>query len=216
MPCYASGIDPGQSVDPTALALVEYDPGRKIVYRLVALHRFPLGTPYTQLPDDLASRVDEQPLRKHTLVAVDATGVGAPVLELFREQLPTVPVYGITITSGTTVTGKHTNPHVPKHDLIATASVILEQRRLQIAANMTETETLVDELLDYRRTTNERGIDSYAAVAGSHDDLVLALSLALWAAERRPAVLPRGRSTSVPRGRIPGVPPPDRFPHRGY
>ena len=40
---------------------------------------------------------------------------------------------------------------------------------------MRETKRLNDELSAYRRTTNERGTDTYAAAAGSHDDLVLAL-----------------------------------------
>lgn len=205
MSCFAIGIDPGQSMDPTALAIVRYESVEDKHFEVVGLHRFPLGTPYTTLPDALASRLSEQPLHQNTLVAVDATGVGTPVLELFRGRLREVPVYGVTITGGSIVTGRQLNPHVPKHDLIATTSVVLEQHRISIAANMTETETLVDELLDYRRTTNDRGYDSYGAVSGSHDDLVLALSLALWAAERRPPARKPARRLSVPRRRIPGV-----------
>ena len=62
----------------------------------------------------------------------------------------------------------------------------------------------------------DRGTDTYAAAAGSHDDLVLALSLALWTAEHRTAVYPGGRTTSVPRGRIPGVRPEDPFLRRRF
>ena len=50
---------------------------------------------------------------------------------------------------------------------------------------MRDTQKLIDELLDYRRSTTLRGNDTYAAASGKHDDLVLALSLALWTAENR-------------------------------
>lgn len=137
-------------------------------------------------------------------LARDATGVGAPVVDLFKQQLPRIPLYAITITSGATVTGTGQHPHVPKRDLITTSAVILEQRRLQIASRLPEA-TLVDELLAYRRTTSETGYDSYGAAAGSHDDLVLAVSLALWTAEHKPPPYPYRPGAGVPRGRIPGV-----------
>jgi Terminase RNaseH-like domain len=185
MPYYVLGLDPGQAADPTAVALVEYDYMQQPVYRLRGLHRFPLGTPYTELPGALETRLHEPPLTGCVTLAVDATGVGAPVIDHFRKHLPSIPLYAITITAGTTVTGSGQHPHVPKRDLISTSSVILEQRRLQVAENMRNTEALTDELLAYRRTTTERGHDTYAAASGSHDDLVLALSLALWTAEHK-------------------------------
>jgi hypothetical protein len=188
-PYYVLGIDPGQAADPTALALVERDHTAQPTYRLRAVHRFPLNTPYTELPAALEDRLKTPPLADHVALAIDATGVGAPVIDHFRQQLPRIPLYAITITAGASITGGHKNPHVPKRDLISTTSVILEQRRLRIAENMRDTDALTDELLDYRRTTTDRGNDTYAAAAGSHDDLVLALSLALWAAENKP--LPR-------------------------
>jgi hypothetical protein len=206
MPSYAIGIDPGQAADPTALALVEYEPTESRHYLLRGLHPFPLGTPYTVLPVALAERLGAEPLVDKTIVAIDATGVGAPVIDLVRESLPAVTVYGITITAGTGVTGKERNPHVPKRDLIGTTSIILEQRRLQIAGNMHDTEALTEELLAYRRTLTDRGTDTYAAAAGSHDDLVLALSLALWTAEhRRAATSPGCTILSPTKYRIPGV-----------
>jgi hypothetical protein len=75
-----------------------------------------------------------------------------------------------------------------------------------MAENMRDTSELIDELLDYRRITSDSGMHSYGAAAGAHDDLVLALSVALWTAENKPAVRRRGRTTSSPaKYRIPGV-----------
>jgi hypothetical protein len=209
MPHYTLGIDPGQSADPTALALLEQDQVDQPIYRLRALHRFPIGTPYTELPRALWSRLTTDPLDGHVKLAIDATGVGAPVVDYFRDHLPEITIYAITITAGTNTTGTHRDPHVPKRDLISTASVILEQRRLHIAANMRDTPTLSDELLAYRRTLNECGYYTYQAASGSHDDLVLALSLALWTAEHKRIPSPVSYKSSyeqLRKHRIPSTP----------
>jgi hypothetical protein len=65
-----------------------------------------------------------------------------------------------------------------------------------MAENMRDTSELIDELLDYRRITSDSGMHSYGAAAGAHDDLVLALSVALWTAENKPAVRRRGAPLS--------------------
>ena len=185
MSYYVLGLDLGQTADRTALALLEYDYLQKPIYRLRGLHRFPLATPYTELAGALEHRLTNDPLRGRVNLAIDATGVGAAVTDHFRERLPTIPLYAITITGGANITGNHQNPHVPKQDLISTTSVILEQRRLHIAENMRETEALIDELAAFRRTMTEHGNTMYGAASGSHDDLVLALSLGLWTAENK-------------------------------
>jgi hypothetical protein len=207
-PFHLIGIDPGQAHDPTAVALIEWDPIQDPVYRLRGLYRFPLGTPYTDLPRALTSRLGNEHLSGHVALAIDATGVGAPVVDHFRQELTSVPIYAITITAGTSVSGTAKNPHVPKRDLISTTSVIFEQRRIAVAASMRDTETLRDELLAYRRSTTERGSYTYGAASGSHDDLVLALSIALWTAEHRHLTPPRRYRSQMDylrTIRIPGV-----------
>ena len=71
---------------------------------------------------------------------------------------------------------------------------------------MRHTDTLIEELLTYRRITNEHGTETYTAPSGGHDDLVLALSLALWLTEQRPPSYINHSSGVVPRGNIPGIP----------
>jgi hypothetical protein len=71
--------------------------------------------------------------------------------------------------------------HVPKRDLIASAQIALQSRRLVIAEGLPDTATLVKELQDYRVEISEKtGHDSYNARSGAHDDLVLAVALAVW------------------------------------
>ena len=78
MPYYTIGIDPGQSHDPTALVVLEHDRQAKPTYRVIGMHRFPLGTPYTQLAPELAQRLAQTPLAGAVKVAIDATGFGRP------------------------------------------------------------------------------------------------------------------------------------------
>jgi hypothetical protein len=203
---YILGLDLGKEQDPTALALIEDDYcSDHLMVR--ALHRYPLGTPLTDLPGLLKPRLTSPPLAGQVRLAVDASGLGGPIVDLLRQQLRSIDLYAITITSGNNIGGNHKNPHVPKQDLIATTIVHLEQGLLRIASDMPETRTLRDELLSFRRTTTEHGNDTYAAKTGQHDDLVIALSLALWLNENRGIGFLNTTNSVVPRGEIPGIVP---------
>jgi hypothetical protein len=171
-------------------------------YDVVALHRFPLGTPYTTLVDQVLARLGEAPLARQTRVAIDSTGVGAPVVDLFKSH-PKKPhdIYAITITGGAAVGGTGYKPTVPKRDLINTTAVLLQQGRLRIASELSDTDQLISELRSYRIKTSDSGHDRYEPAGNQdHDDLLLALSLALWLAERKPF---RHATILRPKGRIP-------------
>src|SRR5262249_3349048 len=157
----------------TALALLERDDAeRPPTYRVRSLHRFPLGTPYTHIPRTVAQRLTNESLDRSTHIAIDATGVGAPMIDLFKQELPNTALSAITTTGGTNVTGRPGAPHVPKPTLITTAILLLEQCRIRIAADLEHRQALVDELVAFRRTTNENGYDTYSAPPGEHDDLI--------------------------------------------
>jgi hypothetical protein len=201
VPHYTLGIDIGKANDPTALALIEHPLVQKPVYQVRALHRFRLGTPYPTLVERIMGRLSEKPLAGLTRVAIDSTGVGAPVVDLFKSQRRPSDIYAITITSGTSIGGAGYRRTVPKRDLIHTTAVILQQQRLRIATDLPDTAALVDELLSYRIKITDAGHDRYEpASSQDHDDLLLALSLALWLAERNPF---RYLTSHVPTGTIP-------------
>lgn len=71
----------------------------------------------------------------------------------------------------------------------------MQMRRLVVAKGLQGRRDLQAELKAFTFSLNARGHDSYQAASGHHDDLVLALCLAIWSAERR---LARG-------GRRPGA-----------
>ena len=132
-------------------------------------------------------------------LAADATGVGAPVIDMLRPCVAPVPMFALTITGGTAVSHAGRSSSVPKRDLVSAAQVLLQERRLQIAASLPHAETLVSELLAFRVSISASGHDSYAAWRErDHDDLVLAVALAAWLGENR-IIAPYPSSPEDPR-----------------
>lgn len=128
-------------------------------------------------------------MRGSASLVVDATGVGRPVVDLFVGA--GLQPIAVTITAGAAPSANGTAHRVPKRDLCAILQVLLQARRLRIAAAMCERTSLVDELLAFRvKIDGATARDSYGAGAGAHDDLVMALALACWGAHEMPALLP--------------------------
>ena len=90
---------------------------------------------------------------------------------------------------------------MPKRDLIGGLQVALQQRHLEIPRAIPEAEVLRKELADYRvKIDATTAHDSYDARSGAHDDLLLALALAVWAALRPVrSVPPPPPAVAVPR-----------------
>jgi hypothetical protein len=92
---------------------------------------------------------------------------------------------------------------VPKRDLIAVPQVLLQSRELKIAAELPEAETLASELQNFRYEITRSGNDTYAAWReGDHDDLVLAVALAVWALQKTPPPSPAYPTANLHTGRV--------------
>jgi hypothetical protein len=185
------GLDLGQAADYTALcALAPVLPGRpteKFRYHVPLLHRWPLGTPYLEIAEDLAALVKAQ--AAPAILALDQTGCGRPVVEMVAQTLTDAQVPGflcaVTITGGheTTAVGGG-QWHVPKKVLASVLQVLLQSRRLHVAAELPEAETLVRELSNFKVKITTAANETYEAWREKdHDDMVLAVALAAWAAE---------------------------------
>ena len=196
---YFVGLDLGQANDPTALAVLERTertveaadgarPFREVTawhFACRGLKRWPLGTPYTAIVTDMEALVRTPTLTKATLV-VDGTGVGRPVVDMFRNaQLPVLMV-PVMITAGRKQTFHDGYYHVAKTILINALQAALRQRRLQFAQGLAEVTTLLQELQNFRVRTTEAANEVFEARQGKHDDLLLALALACWHGERSP------------------------------
>ena len=120
-------------------------------------------------------------------LVVDATGVGKPVVDMLHPSGLGCWMTAVTITSGDKQharSGEGSSMNVPKQNLMAGLQLALDQEELRIAKKMPSTGTLTRELLDVRMARREFGGNQYGAEgAGKHDDLVIALALAVWRAK---------------------------------
>jgi hypothetical protein len=185
LPWHVIGLDLGQAQDFTALALLEAQtgPGGRTYYAVRHLERWQLGTKYSKIVADLAALVISPPLAR-PLLAVDGTGVGRAVVDLFRSaRLPAV-LMGVTITAGHHVAVDDPGwLSVPKKELVGTLQLLLQSRRLAIASGPLA-HTLAAELATFRikvTASAQETVDAWRE--RDHDDLVLAVALAAWLAE---------------------------------
>ena len=180
------GLDLGQAHDFTALAVLECSTNGPDDSHFHCRHlkRFPLRTPYPEIVKQVELLMRSPALGVTPRLIVDATGVGRPVVDLFRAA-KLRPV-AITITGGNAANIGSGGYHVPKRDLVSVLQVLLQSGRLKFAKGLPDIQVLVNELLNFQVKISPAGHDSYEAWReGAHDDLVLALSLAAWFAERK-------------------------------
>ena len=185
MSSYHVGLDLGQASDYTAIAIVEKigdhgDTGAPLNVR--HLQRFALGTTYPAIVEAVAGIVASLP--DGARLAVDATGVGRPVVDLLTAR--GLRLHAVTITGGDTATYDGTNWRIPKRDLVGAVAVALQTGRLKIASCLPDAATLTRELLNFKVTIDPKTAhDSYGAWRESiHDDLVFAVGLAVWSADK--------------------------------
>ncbi len=119
-------------------------------------------------------------------LALDATAIGIPVLELFRREKHNSKLVPIWITGGSTVSRESGITRVPKKDLVAVVQVYLQNKRLKIASQLPEAATLTRELQNFEMKITDSANTTFGAGfewrENSHDDLVLSAALALWSA----------------------------------
>ncbi len=187
---YYMGLDLGQSKDYTALEILERLPqgNGPALFNGVHMMRFPLGTRYPAIIADVAAMLQEDSLRGQCRLVIDASGVGRPVSDAFREA--GVSHTPVTITGGQEVRTDKGMWYVRKRTLVATLQLLLQNERLKFAPNPLR-DTLVKELVSFDVKISEAANDTYEGRSGEHDDLVLAVALAAWAAEGARAVKAR-------------------------
>jgi hypothetical protein len=175
---YIIGLDFGQTSDFTALCIVERN-AEPAIYHVRHLERLPLGTPYPSVVEKVGAMWASPPLNKQAFVVADATGCGAPVVDLLRQFAPEALLYTATITSGAEARQENRRLFVPKRDLVGVMKVLLQTERLKVAKTLPFAGTLVEELLNFQVKITTAANDTYGAWReGVHDDLVFATALA--------------------------------------
>ena len=194
-PRYTVGLDLGQTKDYTALVILErHGEAEQAVFHARHLERFPLGTPYPAIVAAVAEMLKQPSLSKEKVrLAVDETGVGAPVVDLFRQARLNAVLHPIHITGGSTVNRDRGVEYVPKRNLVSVVQVALQTDKLKVASALPEAQTLVRELQNFQVKITDAANDTYGAWReGTHDDLVLAVALALYAGKKRGAPIEQG------------------------
>jgi hypothetical protein len=199
------GVDLGQLSDFTAIAVVEGvacptgqtltrlvsdglqsrpEPVREMSaeYHVRRLERPALGQSYVEQVDRVV-KIMGQPALVGAKLIVDGTGVGVAVCDLMRAR-GLKPIV-VSITGGESASVDGPRLHVPKRDLAGVLQAMFGCRRIRVARGLELGQAFVRELQAFSVKVSKSGHDTYEALRESdHDDLVLAVSLAVWYAER--------------------------------
>jgi hypothetical protein len=191
-PDYVLGLDLGQARDYSALAVLERRrlPEKEHLeslenhFAVRHLKRWTLGTSYTAIVAEVAELVGKPPL-SNPMVAVDKTGVGSAVVEMFTAARMKANLRPILITSGFQVLyGDDGAWHVPKKELVSVLQVLLQSRRLKVASSLEHAATLTKELQAFRVKVTVAANETFEAWRErDHDDMVLAVAMACWLGE---------------------------------
>ncbi len=116
---------------------------------------------------------------------VDATGVGLPVVDLLRQERLDCMVRPVMVTGGLAESQKDVYYRVPKRDLIVGLQMALQTGAMKIAKGLEWGPALKTEMAEMRVKVTGEGNEQFGAWReGTHDDLVFAVALAGWGAER--------------------------------
>jgi hypothetical protein len=198
---FALGLDLGQAEDYTALAVASKvlpgDDPKASEYHFRLLKRWELGTPYTRIVADIVATVGAPPLlqmvrgsmsmglvERQCSLAVDLGGPGRPVVNMLRDAHVKAKLFPVAITAGRKESYEKGEWHVSKQLLVFQALTRMQQQRVFFAPGLEHGETLKQELQNYRIKLTDKGNETFSAREGAHDDLVLAMALAIWLGER--------------------------------
>ncbi len=189
------GLSLGGSLDFTALAVLQCGPMATVLgagrrprtYAVRYLERLGPGTPYADIGMHLGRLLAQPSLMGRTLV-VDRTCVGRPVVELLRRCAARAQVLAAVITMGRHAAFDPSSGGwlVPRQELVATLQLLLQSRRLLLATALPEAASLAQELEHFQ--ARPAAVGDEVAVSWRerpHDDLVLAVAVAAWDAERQ-------------------------------
>src|SRR6201989_1092535 len=150
------------------------------IFQVGHLERVPLDPPYPGICAHVGRLLDKLPAG--TELVIDLTGVGRPVFDMFVYS--GISPLGVLITAGASETRDGSICSVPKLTLVSRLQALLHEGRLKILRELDEAETLIRELQDFRMEFTAAGHMTFNARSGKHDDLVLALAIAVWRAHR--------------------------------
>jgi hypothetical protein len=189
-PWYYPALDLGQPHEFTAFTVLERtDPKDGAPLSVRHLERFPLRTTYPAIIERVRGVLESEELAgRFPFLAVDFTGVGEAVRgKFYKERMNFWPMY---LTGGREMTREGNMVGLPKMDLVSVLHTLFEAGRIKVARELPEAETLTRELLDFKMKPG-KSEEETPWREGAQDDLVLAVGLACWQAEKNPPPKPK-------------------------
>ena len=184
------GVDLGQRRDYSAIAVVERFWEQSTFndflrsgldgqwwFRVRMLERIRRMTPYPEVVRRVREISDMPMIAMGRTVVVDGTGVGAPVVDLLRRGGWGCQIVPVLITGGgrASMGLRGGYESVSRSELLTGMQVLVQQGRLKVASRSREAEVLRKEMLEVRLNSSDSG-------GAGHDDMVIAVALALWKA----------------------------------
>lgn len=193
------GMDLGKQSDPASIAIVtqtmrphasrpkELEP----VYFVRGLRRWPLGTDYAALADDVCKIVLMPPLNSPPF-AFDCTGPGIPFGDILRRLEPACHLRPITITAGANVTETEFNAfNVAKRKLVGALVAVYASGRIKVRPDKDgsqEGKVLERQIQALTIQITKAGNETFEIPrdGSGHGDLAVACALAIWLGENTP------------------------------
>jgi hypothetical protein len=146
------------------------------LYRINHLERLPLKTPYPAQIERIKLVMSRMP--RQTDLVCDFGGVGRGIFDMLVDAglSPT----GVAIYGGFETHHAGSIVSVPKSTLVSTLVARIHAQELRAPASLKEWPQLRRELMNFRPEVTRAGTETWNARSGEHDDLVLAVALAVW------------------------------------
>ena len=198
-PRFVIGLDLGQAVDPSALAVIDTIDGMLDVR---FLDRWKPERPnLTCVIHRLMDLLEAKPALLDSALGFDAAGIG----RAFEPRLLSsavaglVPIYPLVACSGWRPAGqKRGVVFLPKSGLVDVFTKAMESGKLRVA-DIPLAPVLRHEMTVYQERQLPDGRRAWGAKRGEHDDVLSSVQLAVWLATRLQS---QGRSGLVPANRV--------------
>jgi hypothetical protein len=197
------GIEIGNTADGTAIAIVERCnpkdyrgnsdcPADQAEYHVRHLERFPGGTKYADIRDQIAKIIQLPELKPDTAlvqIAADQTVVAPTIVDLILASAKGRSIKRLLLTNQHTVSEADGLISVPKQHITGNIQAMLETGRLKIAESLKVTPELANELRNYRERKTIPSPSAEAWRTSPADDLVFAVGIACWRLQQPRPVL---------------------------
>ena len=186
-PNYIAGVDLGKERDRSVLVIIntenrDIDYGGKVRSKPFVVVGFiqvwPRKTPYTKVAAEVARLTNSYSEYANMPVVLDYTGVGNAAGEIFADY--EIDIYPVVITGGSGENIRYDEPStIPKVELVHGMNAYFDSGRIDISTKLRYAKLLKKQMEKFKAKRTETGNLTYGAESG-HDDVVLALSLAIF------------------------------------